>query len=57
MRACCAARELYSVCYGELNRREIQKGGDVRLHIAELLHCIAETNTTLKTTEIPQAKK
>ena len=57
MRACCAARELYSVCYGELNRREIQKGGDVRIHIAELLHCIAETSTTLKTTEIPQAKK
>ena len=28
-------------------RREIQEGGDICLHIADSLHSTAETNTTL----------
>ena len=27
--------------------REVQEGGDIDIHIADSLHCTAETNTTL----------
>ena len=27
--------------------REVQEGGDICMHIADSLHCTAETNTTL----------
>ena len=27
--------------------REVQEGGDIDIHIADSLHCAAETNTTL----------
>ena len=27
--------------------REVQEGGDICIHIADSLRCIAETNTTL----------
>ena len=27
--------------------REVQEGGDTGVHTADLLHCTAETNTTL----------
>ena len=27
--------------------REVQEGGDIGIHIADSLHCTAETNTTL----------
>ena len=27
--------------------REVQEGGDIVIHIADSLHCTAETNTTL----------
>ena len=27
--------------------REVEEGGDVGMHIAGLLHCTAESNTTL----------
>ena len=27
--------------------REVQEGGDICIHIADSLHCTAETNTTL----------
>ena len=27
--------------------KEVQKGGDICIHIADSLHCTAETNTTL----------
>ena len=27
--------------------REVQEGGDIRIHIADSLHCTAETNTAL----------
>ena len=31
---------------GEVGR-EVQEGGDIGIHIADSLHCTAETNTTL----------
>ena len=27
--------------------REVQKGGDICMHMADSLHCTTETNTTL----------
>ena len=39
-------RELYSVLCGDLNGKEIQKGRDKCLRIADSLCCIAESNTT-----------
>ena len=36
-----------SMLYGDLNRKEIQKGGDICKHIADSLRCTAETKTTL----------
>ena len=38
-------RELFSVLYGDLNEKEIQKYGG--MHIADSLCCIVETNTKL----------
>ena len=32
---------------GEVGEREVQEGGDIDIHIADSLHCTAETNTTL----------
>ena len=32
---------------GSWGRREAQEGGDICIHIAESLYCIAEANTTL----------
>ena len=40
-------RELYSVLCGDLNGKEIQKRGDIYIHIADSLCCTAETNTIL----------
>ena len=34
-------------------RREDQEGGDTCIHIADSLHCTAETNTTLSSNYIP----
>ena len=44
---CIAQGTLYSVLCGDLNEKEIQKGGDICIYIADSLHCTAETNTTL----------
>ena len=33
--------------WDEGGRREVQEGGDIRIHIADSFHCTAETNTTL----------
>ena len=44
MRTYCIARELYSVPCGDPNRKEIQKREDMYIHIADSLHCTAETN-------------
>ena len=32
---------------GEGGGREVQMGGDMRIHVADSLHCTAETGTTL----------
>ena len=47
-------RELSSVLCDDLDGwdgggggREVQEGGDICIHIADSLHCTAETNTTL----------
>ena len=32
---------------GVVDGREVQEGGDIGIHIADSLHCTAETNTTL----------
>ena len=32
---------------GQGGGREVQEGGDIGIHIADSLHCTAETNTTL----------
>ena len=39
-------RELYSVISGDLSGKEIQKRGDICIHIADSFCCTAETNTT-----------
>ena len=39
--------ELYSMLCGDLNEKEIQKGGDISIYIADSLCSIVETNTTL----------
>ena len=33
--------------WGGGSGREVQEGGDICIHIADSLHCTAETNTTL----------
>ena len=43
----CIARELCSMLCADLNGEEIQKRGDLCIHMTEPLFCIAETNTTL----------
>lgn len=37
--------------------REVRKGGDICMHLADLLHSIAETNATLKSNYIPIKNK
>ena len=41
-------RELYSVLCGDLNGKEIQKGGDKYICVADSLCCAVETNTKLQ---------
>ena len=36
--------------------RKVQEGGDVRIHIADALPCIAEMNTTLPSNYTPMKK-
>ena len=43
---CIAQRTLLMLC-GDLDRKEIQKRGDVCIRIADSLHCGAEASTTL----------
>ena len=46
-------RELSSMLCDDLrgwdggDGRKVQEGGDIGIHIADSLHCTAETNTTL----------
>ena len=39
---------LYSMLSVDLNRKEIQKRGDICIHIADSLCCTIETNNILK---------
>ena len=52
-------RELYSVLCGDVNEKEIQKGGDICTHVADSLCCTAEIDTTLQNnyTKIKLIKK
>ena len=50
-------RELYSVLCGDLNGKEIQKGGDVCIYGADSLCCAAETNKHRKATILKKKKK
>ena len=36
-------RELYLMHCGDLNGKEIQKGGDICIHIADSIYCTVET--------------
>ena len=42
-----AAEELYLMHCGDLNGKEIQKGGVIRIGMADSLCCTAETNKIL----------
>ena len=50
-------RELYSVLCGDLNGKEIQKGGDVCIYGADSLCCAAETSKHRKATILKKKKK
>ena len=39
--------EINELLGGGVDRREVQVGKDVCIHIVDLLHCIGESNTTL----------
>ena len=39
------------------SRWKVQEGGDICIHIADLLHCTVETSTVLKSHYIPIKKK
>ena len=57
MRTYCTAQEPYSVLCGDLNEKEIQKGGDICIHIADSLCYTLEISTTLQTTILQFFKK
>ena len=38
-------------------RREVQDGGNICIHIADSLHCTAESNTTLQSSYTPIKKE
>ena len=38
---------VFSIQDGGGGGREVQEGGDIGIHMADSLHCTAETNTTL----------
>ena len=40
-------RGLYPVLHGDLNRKEIQKRGDVCTHTADSLDCTVDANASL----------
>ena len=49
--------ELYSILCGDLNVKEIQGRGNIGICVADLVWCIAETNTILLSNYIPIKKK
>ena len=40
-------REFFSMLYGDINGKEIQKRGDMCIWVADSLCCTMETNTAL----------
>ena len=44
MRTDYMAQELYLMLCGDINGKEIQKRGDICIHVADSLCCTAETN-------------
>ena len=50
-------KELYSILCGDLNVKEIQGRGSIGIRVADLVWCIAETNTILLSNYIPIKKK
>ena len=40
-------KELYLMYRGDLNKKEIQKGGDIWMRMVDPFCCAVETNTTL----------
>lgn len=50
-------KELYSILCGDLNVKEIQGRGNIGICVADLVWCIAETNTILLSNYIPIKKK
>ena len=47
MRTCIPHRELYLMYCGDLNEKEIQKGGDIWMRMVDPFCCTVETNTML----------
>ena len=41
-------KELYLMYYGDLTVKEVQRGGDVCICVADSFHCRVEMNTTLQ---------
>ena len=39
--------ELYFMYCGDLDGKEVQKGGDICIHMADSFFCTVKTNTTL----------
>ena len=50
-------KELYSILCGDLNVKETQGRGNIGICVADLVWCIAETNTILLSNYIPIKKK
>ena len=50
-------KELYSILCSDLNVKEIQGRGNIDIRVADLVWCIAETNTLLLSNYIPIKKK
>ena len=49
----CIAQGAHPVHCGSLNGREVQKGGDICMCMADSLCCAVEANTTLKSNQTP----
>ena len=53
MGTCCIAQGTHLVHCGNLNGREVQKGGDICMCMADSLCCAVEANTTLWSNHTP----
>ena len=53
MRTFCTAQGTLLMLCGDINGKEIQKGGDICIHIADSLCCTVEGNTILESNYTP----